>query len=127
MAVPKGKISKARRDKRRNSHWKLSLPGMAKCPKCGEMKLAHRMCKACGYYNGREVKSVKDSFLQIFSGFDEKARRCIEKGRTEHGSDMSRAQIGASLRRTDLCSCIKSHIHAAAFYGFAKQIRLNAR
>ena len=33
MAVPKGKISKARRDKRRNSHWKLSLPGMAKCPK----------------------------------------------------------------------------------------------
>lgn len=26
MAVPKGKISKARRDKRRNSHWKLSLP-----------------------------------------------------------------------------------------------------
>ena len=23
MAVPKGKISKARRDKRRNSHWKL--------------------------------------------------------------------------------------------------------
>ena len=35
MAVPKGKISKARRDKRRNSHWKLSLPGMAKCPKCG--------------------------------------------------------------------------------------------
>lgn len=40
MAVPKGKISKARRDKRRNSHWKLSLPGMTKCPKCGEMKLA---------------------------------------------------------------------------------------
>ena len=47
MAVPKRKVSKARRDKRRNSHWKLSLPG--------EMKLAHRMCKACGYYNGREV------------------------------------------------------------------------
>ena len=57
MAVPKGKISKARRDKRRNSHWKLSLPGMTKCPKCGEMKLAHRMCKA----NGREVKSVKEA------------------------------------------------------------------
>ena len=47
MAVPKRKVSKARRDKRRNSHWKLSLPGMSKCPKCGEMKLAHRMCKAC--------------------------------------------------------------------------------
>ena len=55
MAVPKRKTSKARRDKSRNSHWKLSLPGMTKCPNCGEFKLGHRMCKACGYYNGREV------------------------------------------------------------------------
>ena len=55
MAVPKRKTSKARRDKRRNSHWKLSLPGMTKCPKCGEFKLSHRMGKACGYSNGREV------------------------------------------------------------------------
>ena len=55
MAVPKRKTSKARRDKRRNSHLKLSLPGIVKCPKCGEFKLSHRMCKACGYYNGREV------------------------------------------------------------------------
>ena len=45
MAVPKVKFLRQRRDKRRNSHWKLSLPGMTKCPKCGEMKLAHRMCK----------------------------------------------------------------------------------
>ena len=55
MAVPKRKTSKARRDKRRNSHWKLSLPGMTKCPKCGADKHSHRKCKACGYYNGREV------------------------------------------------------------------------
>ena len=55
MAVPKRKVSKARRDKRRNSHWKLSLPGMTKCPQCGEMKLAHRMCKNCGSSNGRQV------------------------------------------------------------------------
>ncbi|MCB6367104.1 50S ribosomal protein L32 [Intestinibacillus massiliensis] len=61
MAVPKRKTSKARRDKRRNSHWKLSLPGMAKCPKCGEMKLSHRMCKACGYYNGREVVKTQEA------------------------------------------------------------------
>ena len=61
MAVPKRKVSKARRDKRRNSHWKLSLPGMTKCPHCGEMKLAHRMCKACGYDNGREVVAVKEA------------------------------------------------------------------
>ena len=37
MAVPKRKVSKARRDKRRST-WKLSLPGMTKCPKCGKPK-----------------------------------------------------------------------------------------
>ena len=35
MATPKGKVSKARRDSRRSAHWKLSLPGIVKCPKCG--------------------------------------------------------------------------------------------
>ncbi len=36
MAVPKRKVSKARRDKRRSSTWKLATPGMVKCPNCGE-------------------------------------------------------------------------------------------
>ena len=35
MAVPKRKVSKARRDKRRSNNWKLEAPEMAKCPKCG--------------------------------------------------------------------------------------------
>ena len=59
MAVPKGKVSKARRDKRRNSHWKLETPNLVACPKCGELGLPHRACKACGTYNGREVISVE--------------------------------------------------------------------
>ena len=46
MAVPKNKVSKARRDKRRNSHWKLAIPGVVACPKCGEPRLPHRACKA---------------------------------------------------------------------------------
>ena len=45
MAVPKGKVSKARRDKRRSSHWKLETPGIVTCPKCGAYRLPHRMCK----------------------------------------------------------------------------------
>ena len=48
MAVPKGKVSKARRDKRRSSHWKLAAPGLVKCPKCGALHLPHRMCQECG-------------------------------------------------------------------------------
>lgn len=54
MAVPKRKVSKARRDKRR-ANWKLALPGMVKCPKCGEMKLPHRVCKNCGTYKDKEI------------------------------------------------------------------------
>ena len=38
MAVPKKKVSSARRDKRRSNNSKLTLPGMVKCsnPACGE-------------------------------------------------------------------------------------------
>jgi large subunit ribosomal protein L32 len=57
MAVPKGKVSKARRDSRR-ANWKLSLPGITECPQCHEMKLTHRVCKNCGYYNGKQVLKV---------------------------------------------------------------------
>ena len=58
MAVPKRKTSKARRDKRRSSHWKLEAPGIVACPNCGAYHLPHRVCKACGYYNGRKVLDV---------------------------------------------------------------------
>lgn len=55
MAVPKNKISKARRDKRRASNKNVVVPNLSKCSKCGEFKLPHRACKACGTYNGRTV------------------------------------------------------------------------
>ncbi len=54
MAVPKAKVSKQRRDKRRGSNWKLDMPGVTTCPKCGEFRLPHRMCKSCMTYNGHE-------------------------------------------------------------------------
>ena len=58
MAVPKRKTSKSRRDKRR-THYKLTVPGMSACPKCGEAKLPHRVCKSCGTYKDKEVISVE--------------------------------------------------------------------
>lgn len=58
MATPKGKISKARKHSRRSANWKLSLPGIAECPRCRKMKLNHRVCKNCGYYDGRQVVNV---------------------------------------------------------------------
>ncbi|MFY9177047.1 MAG: 50S ribosomal protein L32 [Caldicoprobacterales bacterium] len=59
MAVPKRKTSKARRDKRR-AHWKVSMPGMTECPQCGTMRLSHRVCRECGYYNKRQVIANED-------------------------------------------------------------------
>ena len=58
MAVPKRKTSKARRDRRR-AHWKLSIPGLVKCPQCQEFRLPHRACRACGYYKNKEVMKVE--------------------------------------------------------------------
>lgn len=59
MAVPKKKVSSARRDKRR-ANWKLTAPALTKCPKCGEPKLSHTVCTACGTYNGKTVLKVED-------------------------------------------------------------------
>ena len=60
MAVPARRVSKARRDKRRNNVWKATASAIEKCPQCGEYKRAHRLCAACGYYNGRQVVAVED-------------------------------------------------------------------
>ena len=59
-AEPKRKTSKARRDKRRSNVWKISMPGMNKCA-CGEFVLSHRICKACGKYNGKEIIKIKEA------------------------------------------------------------------
>lgn len=54
MAVPKRKVSKARRDKRR-ANWKLTAPSIVECSQCHQLKMPHRVCGNCGYYNGRLV------------------------------------------------------------------------
>lgn len=58
MAVPKRKTSKARRDKRRTAKERVDRPNLMECPQCHEPKLPHRVCKECGYYNGKEAVSV---------------------------------------------------------------------
>lgn len=54
MPNPKRKMSKTRRDKRR-THYKAVAPTLSSCANCGELKLAHHACPACGYYNGRSM------------------------------------------------------------------------
>jgi len=60
MAVPFRRTSKTAKRKRR-SHLKLDIPGMVKCPNCGEYVIPHHVCGECGHYNGKEVISVEAS------------------------------------------------------------------
>lgn len=56
--APQRRVSKTRKRKRR-THFKLGMPSMMVCPNCGEMKLAHVVCKKCGFYDGRLVREIK--------------------------------------------------------------------
>jgi large subunit ribosomal protein L32 len=39
----------------RRSHHALKGKGFGKCDNCGEAKLPHKACMACGKYRGRQV------------------------------------------------------------------------
>ena len=60
MAVPKKKTSKSKRDLRR-AHDAIKKPAMAICSNCGEPKQPHNVCKACGYYNGKQIFEVEEA------------------------------------------------------------------
>ncbi len=57
MAVPKRKVSRARRDKRRSNVWKLEAPALCKCTQCGELKLPHQYRRE-KYPERVEIKDV---------------------------------------------------------------------
>ncbi len=56
MAVPKRRVSSARRDKRRSNVWKMDAPELVKCPQCGgSTRDPTEYAPECGYYNGKQV------------------------------------------------------------------------
>ncbi|MCW5878025.1 MAG: 50S ribosomal protein L32 [Anaerolineales bacterium] len=55
--LPKRKVSKGRRDRRR-AHDGLQARNTVACANCGQMRLPHRVCGNCGYYKGREVIKI---------------------------------------------------------------------
>ena len=59
-AVPKKKRSKGRQGKN-SAHFHIKAPSLSECPQCRRAMLPHRLCKACGYYNGREVVEVEEA------------------------------------------------------------------
>ena len=60
MAVPKGKVSKARRNTRNSANFKATAPTLVECPKCHEMKKPHTVCKKCGSYKNETIIEKKE-------------------------------------------------------------------
>jgi large subunit ribosomal protein L32 len=54
MPNPKRRMSKSRTAKRR-THYKAHAPTLGACANCGEVKMTHRACPSCGYYNEKSM------------------------------------------------------------------------
>ena len=59
MGVPKKKVTKSKRNMRR-SHHHVTPNSYAKCDNCGEMKMPHRACTSCGFYNKKQVLQTEE-------------------------------------------------------------------
>jgi large subunit ribosomal protein L32 len=55
--LPKKKVSRGRRDRRR-AHDALKSRNLVQCSNCGESRLPHHVCNNCGFYQGREIFEV---------------------------------------------------------------------
>jgi len=71
-AVPKKKTSHARQGRRRQ-HLFLTPTPLTPCPQCHQLRLGHRVCPTCGFYNGREVIDIgaKDRRREERAGDDQ--------------------------------------------------------
>ncbi|MBA3533539.1 MAG: 50S ribosomal protein L32 [Ardenticatenales bacterium] len=58
MAVPKKKMSKSRRDRRR-AHEALGKLHLSACPQCRAMIRPHTVCYNCGMYRGVKYLEIK--------------------------------------------------------------------
>jgi large subunit ribosomal protein L32 len=57
MAVPKRKTSPVQAQHAPQPP-RAEAEAFHECPNCGELKLPHNLCSACGHYNGREIVST---------------------------------------------------------------------
>ncbi|MBF0522830.1 MAG: 50S ribosomal protein L32 [Candidatus Omnitrophica bacterium] len=59
MPNPKRQHSKQRQRKRR-THYKITLSGLSACSNCKKPVLSHRVCPFCGFYKGKPVIVAKE-------------------------------------------------------------------
>lgn len=58
MAVPRNRMSNARKNARRSHHAKKPKSAST-CSNCKVLKMPHTICPSCGFYANREVVTVK--------------------------------------------------------------------
>ena len=79
MGVPKSKITRSKRGLRR-AHDGIISRQYGECSNCGEFKLSHHVCGACGYYgSGNKQKRVINK-IQSDVGDDEDWRYLARLG-----------------------------------------------
>lgn len=63
MALQKRRLGRGRIHSRRSAWMRrsgeASKPLVQACPNCGEPRVAHRVCRSCGFYGGDVVMNVK--------------------------------------------------------------------
>lgn len=59
MAVPRNRLSNARKNSKRAHHAKKPKNATS-CSNCNALKLPHVICSSCGAYNGRVIVNKKD-------------------------------------------------------------------
>jgi large subunit ribosomal protein L32 len=47
------------RIRQRKGHFKAEVAEVADCPNCAAPHRSHHVCPSCGFYNGRQVLTVK--------------------------------------------------------------------
>lgn len=57
--LPKRKLSKARKGRRRAND-ALQALNLVACPQCGQMRPSHQVCPNCGTYRGETVVEIKE-------------------------------------------------------------------
>lgn len=58
MANLTRKTSKSKTRMRKSANMKLKKVNAVECPQCHSKRLPHRVCKNCGYYNGKDVLAL---------------------------------------------------------------------
>jgi large subunit ribosomal protein L32 len=61
VAVPKRRTTRSKRNMRRANHDKVAAPTIVPCANCGAMTVPHRVCAACGKYDGRTIQAKAEA------------------------------------------------------------------